>query len=160
MARPAGKYAAVPSPCMARQKVSVGMLVANPAYSVHMRVHAIPVKYTCNAPYTSTARPKRRRNAETSIDVIAVGHIIDLADRLKSCMRAGNKAKKPLVIYSSKICDDEMAAMRVTSLQVKVEQLGRQRSPSPADRDSSTMVSCGGELDMTTMVWIVVKLRG
>jgi hypothetical protein len=96
------------------------MLVTNPAYSVQARVHAMPITYTCDPPYTSTARPKSSKNAETSIDVIAVGHIIDLAGRLKSCMRAGIKAKKPLVMYSSKICDDEMAAMSVTSLQLKV----------------------------------------
>lgn len=108
----------------------------------------------------STARPKRIRNAETSRDVIAVGHIIDLAERPKSCMRAGIKAKNPLVMYSSKICDDEMAATSVASLQVKVEQLGRQRSPSSVGSGSSTIVSCGGELSMTTMVQIVVVLLG
>lgn len=160
MARPAGKYAAVPSPCMARQKVIVGMLVANPAYSVQTRVQAMPITYTCDPPYTSTARPKSSRNAETSIDVMAVGHIIDLAERLNSCMRAGIKAKKPLVMYSSKICDDEMATISVASLQAKVERLGHQRAPLSVGCDSSTTISCGGELSMATMVQIVVKLPG
>jgi hypothetical protein len=89
--------------------------------------------------------------------VIAVGHIIDLAERLKSCMRAGIKTKKPLVMYSSRICDDEMAAISVASLQLKVENLVGQRSPSSAGCDSSTIASCGGELSIATMVQIVVK---
>jgi hypothetical protein len=118
----------------------------------------MPITYTCDPPYTSTARPKSSRNAETSIDVIAVGHIIDLAERLKSCMRAGIKTKKPLVMYSSKTCDDEMAAMSVTSLQLKVEHLVGGQPPSSAGCDSSSIASCGGELSIATMVQIVVKL--
>jgi hypothetical protein len=143
---------------MARQRIRVGTSMANPAQSVHIEVQAIPITYTGAPLYISTARPKRSRNAETTMDVILIGHVMALPTRLKSCMSAGTRTKKPLVMYSSRTCEDEMAARNVASFQVKARQPERQRSSPCEDCGADEIFFRDDGLSMTKLVLIAAKL--
>jgi hypothetical protein len=94
------------------------------------------------------------------MDVILVGHVIVLPVRLNSCMRAGIRAKKPLVMYSSKTCDDEMVAISAASLQVKARRPGHQRQSSCEDRGSGVVLFCDGGLSMTIALSILARIPG
>ena len=97
---PAGRNAAGPSPCRARQKSSIRLLFEKPATRDHTMNHARPARYTGYPPYISASRPNGRRKAAVTREKAEAGQTADACGMSSSRMRVGKRTLKPETKYS------------------------------------------------------------
>lgn len=96
----AGRYAAGPRPCNARQIMSMIRFFEKPAMIDHIDSHTIPRMYTGYPPYISATFPKKSRTDATTSEKALAGQTADASGMSNSSTNVGTMTVNPDMKYS------------------------------------------------------------